>query len=424
MRCAMTSQLSSDDRIALRNNIKKLLAKQTALGNCMRKLSNILFRSISVAAIAGALGACSADAEPPQPPPPEVAVQTVDSSPVPLDLTYTARTVGSREVEVRARVGGILLKRRYEEGKPVQQGQTMFLIDPEPVRARLANAKAELAVAQARLDEARRERDRVLPLFDQNAVSQSRRDEVVSGYEVAAANVTAAESRVRTAELDLEYTDVRAPISGLTSREVLSEGSLVSTDQVSSLLTRIVQVDPLYVEFAVPEAEASLIRDALASSKDAGINVKLVMEGGAEYADAAKVTFVDNAVDLGSGTVRVRAVLPNREAKLIPGQFVRAKVEGVTLANVLAIPRKAVMSGPQGRFVWIVDKDQKVEIRPVQVGRSMGNNIMVTQGLNAGERFIVEGVLKVQPGIVVTPVSVDPAVKHAEARVDAAKEPA
>jgi membrane fusion protein (multidrug efflux system) len=217
---------------------------------------------------------------------------------------------------------------------------------------------------------------------------------------------------------------VRAPISGLTSREVLSEGSLVSTDQVSSLLTRIVQVDPLYVEFAVPEAEASLIRGALASSKDAGISVKLVMEGGEEYADAAKVTFVDNAVDLGSGTVRVRAVLPNREATLIPGQFVRAKVEGVTLANVLAIPRKAVMSGPQGRFVWIVDKDQKVEIRPVQVGRSMGNNIMVTQGLNAGERFIVEGVLKVQPGIVVTPVSVDPAVKQAEARMDAAKEPA
>jgi membrane fusion protein, multidrug efflux system len=390
----------------------------------MRKLSIILFRSIGVAVIAGALGACSADAEPPQPPPPEVAVQTVDAAPVPLDLTYTARTVGSREVEVRARVGGILLKRRYEEGKPVQQGQPMFLIDPEPVRAHLANAKAELAVAQARLDEARRERDRVLPLFDQNAVSQSRRDEVVSGYEVAAANVAAAESRVRTAELDLEYTDVRAPISGLTSREVLSEGSLVSTDQVSSLLTRIVQVDPLYVEFAVPEAEASLIRNALTSSKDAGINVKLVMEGGNEYPDAAKVTFVDNAVDLGSGTVRVRAVLPNREAKLIPGQFVRAKVEGVTLANVLAIPRKAVMSGPQGRFVWIVDKDQKVEIRPVQVSRSMGNNIMVTQGLNAGERFIVEGVLKVQPGIVVAPVSVDPAAKQAEARMDAAKEPA
>jgi membrane fusion protein (multidrug efflux system) len=352
-----------------------------------------------------------------------VAVQTVDDAPVPLDLTYTARTVGSREVEVRARVGGILLKRRYEEGKPVKQGQPMFLIDPEPVRARAASARAELAVAKARLDEARRERDRVLPLFEQNAVSQSRRDEVVSGFEVAAANVAAAESNLRTAQLDLEYTDVRAPISGLTSREVLSEGSLVSTDQTSSLLTRIVQVDPLYVEFAVPESEASLIRNELASGRDA-INVKLLLEGDEEYAQSAKLNFVDNAVELESGTVRVRAVLANPEARLIPGQFVRAKVEGVTLANVLSIPRKAVMSGPQGRFVYLVDKDSKVEIRPVQVGRNMGNNIMVTQGLAAGERYIVEGVLKVQPGIVVNAVSADAQAKQAESKAKPATEEA
>lgn len=390
----------------------------------MSQLISISIRAFTVLAAAAVLSACGSEATPGQPPPPEVAVQTVDASPVPLDLTYTARTMGSREVEVRARVGGILLKRRYEEGKPVQQGQPMFLIDPEPVRARLESAKAELAVAKARMDEARRERDRVLPLFEQNAVSQSRRDEVVSGFEVAAAQVTSAESGLRTAQLDLEYTDVRAPISGLTSREVMSEGSLVSTDQTSSLLTRIVQVDPLYVEFAVPESEASLIRGALAGSKGAGLPVKVVMEDGSDYAQVAQLTFVDNAVDVGSGTVRARAVLPNHDATLIPGQFVRAKVEGVVLANSLAIPRKAVMSGPQGRFVWLVDNEQKVEIRPVQVSRSMGNNIMVTQGLSAGERFIVEGVMKVQPGIVVNAVSADPSAKQAEARASSAKEPA
>ncbi len=389
----------------------------------MRDLSIFVSRSIVVLALSSLIAACGSDAAPGQPPPPEVAVQTVDDAPVPLDLTYTARTVGSREVEVRARVGGILLKRRYEEGKPVKQGQPMFLIDPEPVRARAASARAELAVAKARLDEARRERDRVLPLFEQNAVSQSRRDEVVSGFEVAAANVAAAESNLRTAQLDLEYTDVRAPISGLTSREVLSEGSLVSTDQTSSLLTRIVQVDPLYVEFAVPESEASLIRNELASGRDA-INVKLLLEGDEEYAESAKLNFVDNAVELESGTVRVRAVLANPEARLIPGQFVRAKVEGVTLANVLSIPRKAVMSGPQGRFVYLVDKDNKVEIRPVQVGRNMGNNIMVTQGLAAGERYIVEGVLKVQPGIVVNAVSADAQAKQAESKAKPATEEA
>src|SRR6185503_5558834 len=299
-------------------------------------------------ALAGlALAACGKAPQQQAPPAPEVTVQTVDSQPVPLDLTYTARTVGSREVEVRARVGGMVLKRRYQEGSRVVQGQTMFLIDPEPVRARLSSARAEVAVAKARLEEARRNRDRVLPLFEKNAVSQSRRDEAVSGYEVAAANLLSAESQQRMAQLDLEYTDVRAPISGLTSREVLSEGSLVSTDQQSSLLTKIVQVDPLYVEFTVPEAEAAMIRSGLAPATQSARppGVKLVLEDGSEYPQAAQVTFVDNAVDVNSGTVRVRAVLPNKDTKLIPGQFLRAKVEGVVLSNVVSVPRKAVMAG-------------------------------------------------------------------------------
>jgi membrane fusion protein (multidrug efflux system) len=293
----------------------------------------------------------------------------------------------------------------------------MFLIDPEPVRARLSSARAEVAVAKARLDEARRQRDRVLPLFEKNAVSQSRRDEAVSGYEVAEANLQAAESQQRMAQLDLEYTDVRAPISGLTSREVMSEGSLVSTEQSSSLLTKIVQVDPLYIEFAVPEAEAALIRGQLApANKSAKApDVKLLLEDGSEYPQSAQVTFVDNAVDVGSGTVRVRAVLPNKDTQLIPGQFIRAKVEGVVLAKVVSVPRKAVMSGPQGSYVWIVGDDQKAQMRPVQVGRSMGNNVIVTDGLQAGDRYIVEGVMKVmQPGIQVSAVTAEEAARKAQ----------
>jgi membrane fusion protein (multidrug efflux system) len=379
-----------------------------------------MLRFVSAAAALAATGSllagCGRQAAPPAPPPPEVAVQTVGENAVPLELTYTARTVGSREVEVRARVGGMLLKRRFEEGSRVQQGQPMFLIDPEPVRARLSSARAEVSVAKARLEEARRQKDRVLPLFQQNAVSQSRRDEVVSAFEVAQANVEAAESNQRMAQLDLEYTDVRAPIGGLTSREVLSEGSLVKTDQDASLLTKIVQVDPLYIEFAVPEAEASLIRNSLptVNGKRVPPNVRLLLENGAEYPESAKVTFVDNAVDLNSGTVRVRAVLSNLEAQLLPGQFIRARVEGVTLTNVVAIPRKAVMSGGQGSFVWVVAAGDKVEMRPVQTSRSMGNDILVTKGLAAGDRYIVEGVLKVQPGIQVSAVSVDASARQAE----------
>jgi membrane fusion protein (multidrug efflux system) len=369
----------------------------------------------SVFALAGMLAGCGQEQQAFQPPPPEVAVQTVDSAAVPLDLTYTARTVGSREVEVRARVGGILLKRRYEEGSRVREGQPLFQIDPEPIRARVASARAEVSVAKARLDEARRQRDRVLPLFEKNAVSQSRRDEAVSGFEVAEANLTAAEAALKTAELDLEYSDVRAPISGLTSREMMSEGSLVSMDGDSGLLTRIVQIDPLYVEFSVPEAEAALLRTSLApASKSPAPVVKLLLEDGSEYPDAAKLTFVDNAVDVQSGTVRVRAVLKNSAAQLIPGQFVRARVEGVTLANVVAIPRKAVMSSAQGSFVWIVGAEDKIEMRPVQVGRTMRNDVVVTSGLSQGDRYVVEGVLKVQPGIQVSAVSVDAATRQAE----------
>jgi len=378
---------------------------------------------VAIAVSAVLLTACGKGQEQQHaPPPPEVAVQTVEKAPAPLDLTYTARTVGSREVEVRARVGGILIKRRYEEGGSVKQGQPMFLIDPEPVRARLSSARAEVAVAKARLEEARRQRDRVLPLFEKNAVSQSRRDEVVSGFEVAQANLEAAESAQRMAQLDLEYTDVRAPISGLTSREVMSEGSLVSTEQSASLLTRIVQIDPLYVEFSVPEAEATIIRGSLApANKATPPSVKLLLENGQEYPDSAKVTFVDNAVDLNSGTVRVRAVLKNTEGQLIPGQFIRARVEGVQLTNVVSVPRKAVMSSAQGQFIWVVNGEEKVEFRPVQVGRSMGNDIIITEGLAPGDRYIVEGVLKVQPGIQVSAVAPDAATKQAEQQQPAAK---
>jgi membrane fusion protein (multidrug efflux system) len=326
-------------------------------------------------------------------PPPEVVVAEVTRGDLPLPLEFTGRAVGSREVEVRARVDGILLERRYREGSEVREGDVLFRIDPEPYRAAVAQARAELGVAQARFEEARRQRDRIVPLFEKNATSRRQRDEAVSQFEVAQANVEAARARLRTAELDLGYTDVRAPISGLTSREVRSEGSLVQAGGEASLLTRIVQVQPIYVEFAVPESEAARIRRSTEE-----LSARLLLDGGEVHPVAGRLSFVDTAVEPGSGTVRVRAEFENGDRRIVPGQFVRVRVEGLVERDTVAVPRRAVMSSAQGHFVWVVGADDTAQLQPVRLQDNAGELALIAEGLGGEERVVTDGVLKVQPG--------------------------
>jgi membrane fusion protein (multidrug efflux system) len=357
-----------------------------------------LMHGAAVAALALFIAGCGNRGEQGgAPPPPEVAVAEVTRGNVPTLLEYTGRAAGSRDVEVRARVSGILLERRYQEGSDVRQGELLFRIDPEPYRAAAAQARAELGVAQARLDEARRQRDRILPLFAQNAASQRQRDEVVSLFEVAQANVAAAQARLRTAELDLGYTEVRAPIGGLTSREVRSEGSLVAAGTESSLLTRIVQTDPIYVEFSVPEAEAARVRRATAAGR-ASLDVQLLADDSSAPRTGGKLSFVDTSVEQASGTVRARAVFPNADRQLVPGQFLRVRVEGVAAEDATSVPRRAVMTSAQGSFVWVVGQGDVVELRTVRLAGESGDRALIGEGLQPGERVVVEGVLKVRPG--------------------------
>jgi len=356
-------------------------------------------RIVMLAALAAAaLSACGArEGGPMAPPSPEVSVAIVERGSLPLDLAYTGRAVGSREVEVRALVSGILLERRYQEGRAVGQGEVLFLIDPDRYRAAVERAQAELGVERARLAEARRQRDRVVSLIERNLVSQRQLDEAVSAFE---ANTAAAQARLRTANLDLGYTQVRAPIAGLTSREVRSEGSLVTAGDESSLLTRIVQTDPMYVEFTMPETEAVRVRARLAAGPAPTVRVEF--EGGEQHPVAATLTFVDTSVEASSGTVRARAVLPNPNGRLVPGQFVRARLEGVEIADAIVVPRRAVMSSAQGSFVWLVGDGDVVDLRPVRLAGTVGDRAVIAEGLEGGERVIIEGVLKVQPGVKVT----------------------
>jgi len=346
-------------------------------------------------------------------PVPEVGVLKAAVAAIPLDLNYTAHTRGIREIEVRSRVSGILFKRHYREGSYVNAGDLLFEIDPAPFAAEVERAKSQLAVARAQLAEATKLRDRLAALLTKQAVAEHDYDVAETRYEAAKATVAAAQASLRRAELDLGYTRVTAPISGFTSCEVRSEGSLVEAGAESSLLTTITQDDRLYVDFSMPEDEARQIRTALALNPDA-VRVRLIVGGGAEIPDTARIEFIDTRVAVDTSTVNVRAVFDNRANKrlknsnvhLSPGQYVRVRMEGLMSAPAVNIPSRAIMFGADGTFVWILDDKNVVKPRPVRLGPIRGNLVEIAAGLTAGDRVVIDGILKVKPDAPVKPVNI------------------
>ncbi|WP_374323782.1 efflux RND transporter periplasmic adaptor subunit [Aquipseudomonas alcaligenes] len=343
-----------------------------------------------------------------QMPPPEVVVETVKVESLPLQFEYPARTAGYREVQVRAQVSGILQERTYQEGSQVKQGQVLFRIDPRPYQAALARAKGALAQEQARYRQTERDLKRIRELQGKGFASESELDNAISNFEQSKANIEAAQAEVQSKQIDLDYTTVEAPISGITSKETVSEGSLmVAGDPSASLLTNITQLDPIYVNFALPDREDARIRQALADGtlvRDSEQYVAQIRFGdGSTYPLEGKVDFTDSLIDRSTGTVSARAVVPNPDQALLPGQFVRVLLKGISKPNAITVPERAIGQGPNGTYVYVVDEQGMARVRPVTTAHTADGRWAVDSGLAAGERIIVEGLPKVRPN---TPVKV------------------
>jgi membrane fusion protein (multidrug efflux system) len=329
----------------------------------------------------------------------EVTVVAAAAQDLPVTWEYVGQTAGSREVEVRARVTGILLSRNFKEGERVKKGQSLFTIDPAPFQAALARAVADVAAAEARHDQAKRNAARLRPLYADKAVSQKEHDDALSAEAIGAADVKAAQARLTEAKLNLEYTRVEAPVSGITTRALPSEGTLVSGPSV--LLTSVVQVDPMWVNFGIADNEqAAIHKQAQAGSLRLPRNfqVELRLADGAVYPHPGKLDFADVRVSTATGTREARAEVPNPDGLLHPGQFVRVVLKGAVIPNAVTVPQRAVLEGPQGKFVYVVNDKSQAEPRPVQAGRWAEDRWVISAGLKGGERVIVDGVMKIGPG--------------------------
>lgn len=350
-----------------------------------------------------------APAAPPAPPPPDVGVVTLHRADIPLTLAYAGRVAGFRLVEIRPQVSGIVLKREYTEGDRVKQGDVLFRIDPRPYQAALDRSTAQVAQARATAKQNEENFKRTQELVGRGVATQKQMDDAQAARDQSTSAVQAAAADLQMANLNMEYTIVRAPVSGPTSLTSPAEGSLVQAQQ--TLLTTITQLDPAYVNFSVTDSEfrnfASFQADNKRPLSDDDIWVQLQYGDGQTYPAKGKVNVSAQNVDQRTGTVQIRAIFPNPDGSILPGQFVRIIVGGITVPNAFIVPAKAVSQGPQGTFVLAVNDKNIVEPKPVKLEQEVKDGWLVRSGLNDGERIIADGVMRVRPGAAVKPTPLD-----------------
>lgn len=352
-----------------------------------------------------------------QQPPAQVGVVTVQPGDVGLVTELPGRLEASRIAEIRARAAGILQKRLFTEGSDVKAGQRLFLIDNAPYQATLESAQASVAQAEANVGQARALAERYRPLVAVNAVSKQEYDNAVAAQKTAEANLAAARASVTTARINLGYATVTAPISGRIGRALVTEGALVGQGSATEMAV-IQQIDPLYVNFTQSASDALKLKEALTSGKykqvgKSAAGVSVVLEDGSTYGYKGKLLFTELTVDPTSGQVTLRAEIPNPERLLLPGLYVRVRLEQAQLDNGVLLPQQAVTRSAKGDIVMVVGPDNHLTPRPVKLGPSQGTNWVVTDGLKAGEKVMVDGFQKLprgKPGdpIVVTPVPWQP----------------
>ncbi|EPC4488255.1 efflux RND transporter periplasmic adaptor subunit [Serratia liquefaciens] len=350
------------------------------------------------------------------PPPPRVGVVTLKNEPIPLTSELPGRVAAFRNAEVRPQVGGIVQKRLFTEGEQVKAQQPLYQIDPGLFQAEYDRGNAALARARAQLRTAALLIQRYRPLAESRAISRQVYDDAVAAHQQAVADVQSAEAQLETARINLVYTRVLSPIDGIIGRSLVTEGALVTAQQAEAVAA-VQQIDPIYVDVTQSSVQLLRLRNALESGAVAQADgpqsaaVTLTLEDGSRYAHGGKLQFSEITVDRSTGSVVLRAVFPNPERKLLPGMFVRARLlEGMAAQGGLLVPQRGITRNPRGEATaLVVNEAGKVELRELTTERAMGDSWLVSTGLAAGDRVIVEGVQQVRPGAQVNAVEWAPA---------------
>ena len=365
------------------------------------------FLSIAAAVLLAACGPKPGAGSPAAPPPPEVGVVVATQGSVGVVTELPGRTEASRIAQVRARVAGVVQRRLFNEGSDVKAGQPLFRIDDAPYRATLASAQAALARAEANLMQTRAQAERYRPLAEAHAVSQQEYVAAQAAFKQSEADVAAAKAAVQTAQINLGYAAVNSPIAGRIGRALVTEGALVGQGEVTQLAV-VQQIDPLYVNFTQSAAEVLRLRAAIASGRyqaaGGAVPVTVTLDDGGLPPQRGKLLFSDLTVDPSSGQITLRAELPNPKAALLPGLYVRVRLEQAQVSSAILLPQQAVQRGSAGDTVMVVDADGKVSTRPVKVSMGQNRQWVVLEGLAGGEQVVVDGFQKIRPNAPVKPV--------------------